>query len=73
MASAAHDSDRKAVLDGIATRVTIKISPDRTNLFYATDIDQTDLNIKLHAPSYINNKFIYFNCACAKLIQTSLI
>jgi hypothetical protein len=38
MASAVHASDRAAVLDGISSRVTFKILPDRTFLLYATDI-----------------------------------
>jgi hypothetical protein len=35
--------------------VTFKISPHRTTLFYATDIDQTALYIKVHATSYITS------------------
>jgi hypothetical protein len=55
MASPAHDKDHKAILDSIAARVTFKISPHRTTLFYATDIDQTALYIKVHATSSITS------------------
>jgi hypothetical protein len=49
MASAAHETDRNAILEGITNRMTFEISPHRTTLFYATDIDQTALYIKVHA------------------------
>jgi hypothetical protein len=50
---AAAESDRKAVLNGIAATVTIKISPKPTTLFYATDIEQTAKYIHVYAKSYI--------------------
>jgi hypothetical protein len=55
MAYAAHETDRKAILEGIANRVMFKISPHRTTLFYATNIDQMTLYIKVHATSYITS------------------
>jgi hypothetical protein len=47
--------DRKAILDGIASCITFKISPAVTTLFYATDIEQTALHIRVHARSYITS------------------
>jgi hypothetical protein len=52
MCSAAAESDRKVVLNGIAATVTFKISPKPTTLFYATDIDQTAKYIRVYAKSY---------------------
>jgi hypothetical protein len=46
--SAASRKDRLAVLDGIASTVSFKVSKDRTSLFYATDIAQTALYIKVY-------------------------
>jgi hypothetical protein len=45
--------DRAYVLDGIANKVTFKISPGPTTLFYATDIEQTAQYIRVYAKSYI--------------------
>jgi hypothetical protein len=55
MCSAAAESDRKAVLNGIAATVTFKISPKPTTLFYATDIEQTAKYIRIYAKSYIQS------------------
>jgi hypothetical protein len=55
MASAAHETGRKAIPEGIANQLTFKISPHRTTLLYATDIYQTALYIKVHARSYITS------------------
>jgi hypothetical protein len=53
MVSAAEASDRKAVLDGISYCVIFMISPVITTLFYAINIEQTALYIRVHARSYI--------------------
>jgi hypothetical protein len=52
MVSAALASNRKAVLDDIASRVTFKILPAPTLMCYAMDIEKTALYIKVHATSY---------------------
>jgi hypothetical protein len=49
------ESDRRAVLNGIAATVTFKISPKPTTLFYATDIEQTAKYIRVYAKSYIQS------------------
>jgi hypothetical protein len=53
--SAASSKDRMAVLDGIAVKVSFDISPEPTSLFYATDIKQTALYIKVFARSYVTS------------------
>jgi hypothetical protein len=55
LVSAASSTDRIAVLTGIASTVTFTISPGLTSLFYATDIEQTALYIKVYAKSYIKS------------------
>jgi hypothetical protein len=55
MCSAAAESDRRAVLNGIAATVTFNISPKPTTLFYARDIEQTAKYIRVYAKSYIQS------------------
>jgi hypothetical protein len=55
MVSAASRKDRLGVLDGIASTVSFNISKDCTSLFYATDISQTALYIKVSATFYITS------------------
>jgi hypothetical protein len=55
LVSVASSNDRMAVLTGIASTVTFTISPGLTSLFYATDIEQTALYIKVYAKSYIQS------------------
>jgi hypothetical protein len=53
LVSAASAADRAYVLNGIAGKVSFKISPGPTTLFYATDIEQTAQYIRVYAKSYI--------------------
>jgi hypothetical protein len=53
MVSAASRKDSLSVIDDIASTVSFKISEARTSLFYATDIDKTDMYIKASATLYI--------------------
>jgi hypothetical protein len=55
MCSAVVESNRKAVLNGIADTVTFKISPKPSTIFYATDIEQTAKYIRVYAKSYIQS------------------
>jgi hypothetical protein len=55
LVSAASLADRSYVMNGIAAKVTFKISPATTTLFYATDIEQTDWYIRVYAGSYIDS------------------
>jgi hypothetical protein len=55
LVSAAAETDRAAVLSGIAKAVTFKISAENTVLFYATDIEQTAKYIKVYSRSYITS------------------
>jgi hypothetical protein len=55
MMSTANALDRKTVLAGIASHVTFTISPTLTTLFYATDMEQAELYIHVHARSYITS------------------
>jgi hypothetical protein len=55
LCAAASAADRTCVLDGIASKVTFKISPEPTTLFYATDIEQTAAYTLIYAKSYIES------------------
>jgi hypothetical protein len=55
LVSAAAETDRAAVLSGIAKAVTFKISAENTVLFYAIDIEQTAKYIKVYCRSYITS------------------
>jgi hypothetical protein len=55
LCGASATSDRDAVLDGIASRVTFVCSKALTTLFYATDIEQCAQYIKVYASSYIGS------------------
>jgi hypothetical protein len=58
LCAAASAADCTYVLDGIASTVTFKISPEPTTLFYATDIEQTAAYIRIYAKSYIDSCLI---------------
>jgi hypothetical protein len=51
--AASSKKDRSYVLDGIAAKVTFKISPGPTTLLYATALEQTVAYILVYANSYI--------------------
>jgi hypothetical protein len=55
LCGASATSDRDAVLNGIASRVTFVRSKALTTLFYATDIEQCAQYIKVYASSYIGS------------------
>jgi hypothetical protein len=58
LVAASSHKDRSYVLDGIAAKVTFKISPGPTTLFYATDLEQTTAYIRVYAKSYIDSCLI---------------